>query len=208
MPSFLKKSNRNAEFEEDVSSKEPEVRITKGMYGRLISRRIFQILAFGGIAAIVLYLCFAATWLRIVPTTSGSGLVPIKNVTYEGGILPPGAQVLVDRQDAQGANVIDRFKQAFTPRENAAVVEVISGPYGEMSWAQPGILTVNGEPIGVPFPADSEGKSPINTEDPFLKNQYVAVCISGACEVGEAFIFDKDHIYGSVLARTDIGWGV
>jgi len=204
MPSFLKKSNNQAELEEETLPKEPEVRITKGMYGRLISRRIFQILSFAGLAIIILYLCFAATWLRIVPTTSGSGLVPIKNVTYEGGILPPGAQILVDTEEAQGTNVLDRLKQSFTPRSNAAVVEVVAGPYGEMTWASPEILTVNGEPIGYPFPADSEGKSPINSEDPFLKNQYVVVCISGDCNVGEAFIIDKEHIYGSVLTRTDI----
>lgn len=205
MGAFLKKSKTNAETYDDYSPKEPEVRITKGMYGKLIYRRILTVLGFAAIAGIVLYLCFAATWVRLVPTLSGVGVVAVKNVTYEGGVLPPGAQVLVDRNETQGTKIQNRLKQAFVPSATAAKVEIIAGPYGELNWAKPNILTVDGQPIGVPFPADSEGKAPIDEKDAYLKDQYVGVCISGDCTPGEAFIFGKDNVYGSILVRTDLG---
>lgn len=205
MASFLKKSKPNAELEDSYAPREPEVRITKGMYGKLIYRRVLTVLGFAAAATIVLYLCFAATWVRFVPTLSGAGIVPVKNVTYEGGVLPKDSQVLVDRMDVQGNKIQHRMKQAFVPSATAAKVQIIDGPYGELNWAKPNILTVDGEPIGVPFPANAEGKSPIDEEDAFLKEQYVGICISGDCTPGEAFIFSKDNVYGSVLVRTELG---
>lgn len=204
MPSFLKKSNKDSSLSESFGPKEPEIRITKGMYGRLIYRRMIQVIGFGLLTALVLYLCFAATWVRVVPTLSGAGFVPLKNVTYEGGFLPSGAQVLIDRSEPQGNKIQNRLKQAFVPSSTAAKVEIIAGPYGELKWAAPNILTVDGKPIGAPYPANNEGKNPIDIEDPYLKNQYVAVCISGACTPGEALIFEQDYVYGSLLKKVEI----
>lgn len=182
----------------------PEVRVTKGMYGRLIYRRLIRILLFAVVVLVILYFCFAATWVRVVPTISGAGFVPVKNVTYEGGILPEGSQVLVDVENEQGIKVLDRLEQAFIPSSSAAKVQIIAGPYGELDWQQPNILTVDGEPVGVPYPANSDGSSPIDVEDPFLKDQYVALCISGSCQPGEAVIIDRSHVFGSVLVNEDV----
>ena len=204
MPLFKKKSMKNFPVEEDSLPYEPEVRITKGMYGRLVWRRLLQFVGFGALALIVLYVCFAATWVRVVPTLSGAGFVPVKNVTYEAGVLPEGAQVLVHRTEAQGTQIHHRLKQAFVPSSYAAEVEVVAGPYGEMKWSKPDVLTVDGKPIGAAFPANSDGKSPIDPEDPYLKNQYVAICISGACTEGEAILFDRDQVYGSLLTKSSI----
>lgn len=204
MPLFKKKSMKNVPIEEESLPYEPEVRITKGMYGRLVWRRILQFAGFGALALIVLYVCFAATWVRVVPTLSGAGFVPVKNVTYEAGVLPEGAQVLVHRTEAQGIQIHHRLKQAFVPSSYAAEVEVVAGPYGEMKWSKPDVLTVDGKPIGAAFPANSDGKSPIDPEDPYLKNQYVAICISGACTEGEAILFDRDQVYGSLLTKSSI----
>lgn len=196
MPLFAKKNTGHSEVSE---VREPEVRITRGTYGRLIVRRIITMTGFSLLALIVLYLCFAATWMRVVPTLSGSGLVPVKNVTYDGGIVPADVEILVDRANPQDSDLLSHIKQSFVPSDDAAVVRVITGPYGEMQWGQPNILTVDGNPIGVPFPPDSDGKSPIDEFNPFLRDEYVVECVSGACEVGDAFIVHKDNIYGVLL---------
>ena len=196
MPLFAKKT-----FDDSDENKvyQPEVRITRSTYGRLIVRRVLKMVGFFLLALIILYICFAATWMRVVPTVSGSGLVPVKNVTYDGGIIPSDVEILVDRAAPQGKGLLSHLKQAFIPSDDAAVVRVIEGPYGELQWGQPNILTVDGNPIGVPFPADSEGKSPIDEFNPFLRDEYVVECISGACNEGEAFIVKRDHVYGVLL---------
>lgn len=202
MPKFAKKTNRNVPDEVE-GPYEPEVRISKGTYGRLIIRRLGTIAVFALLGFGILYFCFAASWLRVVPTASGSGLVPVKNVTYDGGKIPVGIEILVDREHNQGNGVFDRLKQAFVPSDTAAKVEVVQGPYGELQWAKPNILTVDGEPIGVPFPGNEEGKSPLDEVEPFLKNAYVVKCISGACEEGSAFIVPRENVYGVVLIPSE-----
>lgn len=196
MPLFAKKLSKSAASDEPY---EPEVRISRGTYGRLIFRRVISMSLFSLIALALLYFCFAATWIRVVPTISGSGLVPVKNVTYDGGNIPADAEILVDRENVQGTGLFSRIKQSFVPSDTAAKVRVISGPYGELQWAKPNILTVDGTPVGVPFPANEEGKSPIDEDEPFLKDAYVVECLSGACNEGEAFIVERNHVYGVAL---------
>ena len=201
MPLFARKTDNSSEMNESV--REPEVRITRGTYVRLIMRRVMTMSVFLGLALIVLYLCFAATWLRVVPTVSGAGFVPVKNVTFNGGEIPSGVEILVDRENAQGNGLLSHLKQSFVPSDNAAVVKVIEGPYGELVWAQPNILTIDGDPIGIPFPANNEGKSPIDEFNPYLRDEYVVECISGDCNEGVAFIVKRDNVFGVVLLPSD-----
>lgn len=197
MPLFARKSS-SSEMNEEVV-REPEVRITRGTYARLILRRMMTMTGFLLLGLLVLYLCFAATWIRVVPTLSGSGLVPVKNVTFDGGKIPANVEILVDTEKAQDNGLLSHLKQSFVPSDSAAVVKVIKGPYGEMVWAKPNILTVDGDPVGVPFPGDEEGKSPIDEFNPYLRDEYVVECVSGNCNEGEALIVKRDHVYGVLL---------
>lgn len=178
-----------------------DVRVSKSTYGKLVFKRVLRSLGVGVLFLGILYLCLSATLLRVVPTFDG--LVPVKNMTYRGGIAPEGAVLLVSQEKNQKDNPLDRLRQAFVPDSSAVVVKVVAGPYGKLNWAPPNILTVEGVPSKVPFPKTSDGKSPIADKDePYLKDEYYVECIKGACEPGTGLIIQKDKIYGTVITKT------
>lgn len=179
--------------------KAPQLRIARGAYGRLLLKKILSIIVITFACVFVLYICFAATIVRFVPTTSGAGIVLIKNPTYDGGIVPVGEVVLVDTQDVQQKSIVGHLKQAFVPNGSAAKVSVVAGPYGKIDWAEPGVLTVDGEIINAPMPS-RDGKSPIGDTE-YLNDQYVGICLEGNCIKGEAIIIESSHIMGVPLDK-------
>lgn len=173
----------------------PQVRVSRATYGKFVFRRIGKVILYAFIGVLIVYFSLAATLLRVVPTTSGAGPVLVKNITYPGGLLPAGAAVLIDQKSAQEDDVWVHLRQASMPADNAAVVKVIAGPYGALTWTEPGVVTVDGELVSVALPTDPDTD--------YLENEYLAECISGACEPGEGLIFSEDYIYGSVVSLTE-----
>jgi hypothetical protein len=155
-------------------------------------RRIAQATLLTVVGLVLVYLAIAATLVRFVPTTTGAGVVLVKNNTYPGGLIPPGEQVLVSAEKAQADDVWTHLQQAALPADDAAVVEVAAGPYGKLAWQPPGIITVDGELTTVVM------EERPNAE--YLDNSYLATCISGACTPGVGLIFSQDNVYGTVVS--------
>lgn len=179
----------------------PQIRLARSTFNRILARFLGRgmLIVLGSV--VLLYLIFAATMVRVVPTPSG--LVPVKNLTYVGDMVPPGAQVLVNVDGMEGQGYLGRLSQAFIPRKGAAVVEVVAGPYGQLTWAAPDIIAVDGKPAQVPMPAARGGGTPIAGKG-FLSGEYLATCISGACIPGEAIIVPRNHMMGTTLSHRSL----
>lgn len=183
---------------------QPQVRLARSAYNSLLFKKIGRGLFITFCAVVLLYTVFAATLLRVVPTTSGAGLVPVKNITYSGGMIPAQAQILVNVKNPEGKGFLDHLRQAFVPGGDYAVVSVVAGPYGKLTWAPPGISTVDGELVDANFPPNEGIESPLLKRASYLNDEYLVTCISGACVSGKAFIVHKDHVLGSTLSRYEV----
>lgn len=171
--------------------KAPKIRITKSVYRRGILKKISSIFSALVLVAFVIYLCFAVTILRVVPTSTDLGFVPVKNMTFAGGIVPPGAKVLMNRAEPQGTTIVDRAKQSLLMSSDAVLVEVVAGPFGQINWT-PELLTVDGKPTQVTLEE--------RPEEEYLRDEYIVRCVKGACVPGEGMLLPKDHVYGEVIS--------
>ena len=178
------------------------VRVSASAVGKVLTQRILKVFGLVLGSMFIIYLLFAATILRVVPTTTGSGFVPVKNITFEGGVMPEGSEILVKRTAPAGKELLDRLKQSFMPMNDGAVVRVIAGPYGKLSWTEPGIVTVDGVVQEIELPQNSDGSSPLDDRSKFLEKEYLVECISGACLEGTAFITPNEAIVGSLISST------
>lgn len=199
---FKKKSKGQAEAVPPL--KQAQVRVAKSAYRKVVIKQFASVISLSLIGLFLLYGAFAATLLRVVPTTT-AGFVPVKNVTYPGGNIPAEKEVLISVGNAQGKTIGDRLKQSFILTDDAAIVKVIAGPNGTLDWVEPDILTVNGVPTGVHLKPEEGKRSPLVTRDSkFLKSEYLAVCVKGDCVVGDGLIFNKDKIIGVPLNQSSV----
>lgn len=173
-----------------VKKKAPEIRIAKSTYANMLSTRILKTLGIGLIALVVVYFAFAVTIMRVLPTAS-AGLIPVKNVTFEGGLVPAGEVVVIDMVKPHGTDIQDYFMQSIVPSASVSVVRALHGPWGTFGWAEPGIIAVDGELVQNVFmdkPASDQ-----------LNNQYLVECITGACEPGKAYVIPANNLMGIPL---------
>lgn len=201
MAIFGNKSKKSSNGKKRQSS---QLRIAHGAYTKVLFKRIVKIMSLVFVLLFGLYIVFASTLLRVVPTTD-AGFVPVKNLTYEGGNVPAGEQVLISMEKKQGNEFLDKLKQAFVPTTDAAIIKVVAGPYGALGWTEPDILSVNGSPVDVTLEPEDGDKSPLESrDDSFLKDEYLAICIKGDCEVGKGMIIPKDNVIGSPLSQSTV----
>jgi hypothetical protein len=182
-----------------VPSRTPQLRVANSAYRKILLKRIAAILGYSLVGVFIIYLCFAATIMRAVPTSSGAGLVLVKENTFHGGIIPANTSILVDTKTEQKNDFGERLKQAFVPSEHAAVVKVVAGPHNPISWVASGLVTVDGALTNVHLseqPLD-EG----NVAKTKLRGEYLAVCVSGDCTPGEGIIVSQKNIYGLMLNK-------
>lgn len=177
--------------------KESQLRVAKSAYRKILFKRIGSILGYSFISLFVLYLCFASTIMRAVPTTSGAGIVLVKENTYLGGEIPTGEVVLANTTQEQKNGYWDRLKQAFIPSSDAVLVEVIAGPYNSIKWIESGLVMVDGNLTLAHMPEKPVDED--NKDKTRLRDEYLAICISGACVPGEGVIFSSDNVYGLKL---------
>lgn len=185
-------------------AKTNNIRVSASTVGKVLTQRLLKVFFLVLGSVFIIYILFAATILRVVPTTTGAGFVPVKNITFQGGSIPKSTDVLVKRSAPAGKEILDRLKQSFTPMNDAAVVKILDGPYGKLSWSQPGIISVNGEPSEVLMPENSDGSSPLDNRPKFLEDEYLVMCISGACLEGTAFISPAEAVVGSLISSDSI----
>lgn len=188
-----------AQKSDGAPSKQPKLRVANSAYRKILLKRVFTILGYSVVGVFILYLCFAATIMRAVPTASGAGIVPVKENTFRGGHVPAGVSILVDTEVEQKNDYVERLKQAFVPSKTAAVVNVVAGPHASISWVASGLITVDGVLTDVHVaeqPLEDDQK--IKTK---LRDEYLAVCISGDCVPGEGIIVSQKNIYGLTIEK-------
>ena len=170
------------------------IRVAQGTYQKALLKKLVSQLLIAIIGLFVVYLCFAATIVRFVP--SSAGIVLTKNNTYPGSELPENAQVLISlgEEDVK-TGLGDRLKQSFIPQDSAALVSVLAGPTGRVKWTGQQ-LTVNEEPVAVNFAEDPNV--------PFLEGQYIAICIKGDCAPGSPVIFEKGKVIGVPIQQNAV----
>ena len=181
--------------ENGARRKTPQVRIAKGTYSSLMATKILKALGFGVIALLVLYLCFAATIVRVLPTSS-IGFVPVKNITFAGGLIPAGENVIVDMQNTQGSEVLDHLKQSVLPNGNAARVQVEAGPWDSFTWKE-GVVIHDQQVLTMEMP-----NRPESTD---LHDEYLVTCLEGACVPGQGYVLNENQVLGSPLEFTKTG---
>lgn len=194
MSGFLKRSGDDKK--PDTKSKTPakrtpQIRVAKNVYRKQIFRRLAKAFTYTFLGLLGVYLCFAATIIRVIPSYGDLPPTPVKNITYPGGLIPPGAQVVVNLKEAQGNGGLDHLKQALLPTKDAVLVEVVGGPHGRIAWAESGLVTLDGAPVNVTLKEKPASE--------FLTKQYLVKCIDGPCVKGEGFIISASNIYGQPL---------
>lgn len=166
----------------------PQIRVAKGAYYKQITKKVWRgLLAMLGIV-VVIYACFAATIIRVIPTNTEMGAVPVKNSTFPGGVAEVGTEMVVSMSTPQPEGTLDRLKQSVLISTDAALVKVVAGPGGTLSWAETGLITVDGERVPVRVMNQPGGG--------FLVNEYIVECLEGACEKGHGYIVGADQVYG------------
>lgn len=173
-----------------VGHSQPQVRIAKSALRNSILKTVAKVFSYSILAVLVIYLCFAATIVRVVPVWNDLGFTPVRNMTFEGGIAPEGAELLVSKSDAQGSGILDRLKQSFVPSRHVFRGKVLTGPTGRITYQEAAGATANGVAIGRP------DKSPS-----YLNNEYVFSCEGGECIPGSTLIVSQDNIYGEVISE-------
>jgi hypothetical protein len=175
-----------AEQLETERATSPKIRVTHGLQRKFIATKAARNIGLALVMLIVVYLCFAITIVRFVPTSFG--LVLTKNNTYAGNILPSNSQVLINPGVTVKTNILGRLKESFIPTSHAQLLEVLAGPTGTINWTKPNILAVNGQVLTAKFPQNPGIK--------YLNNQYIGVCLKGYCTVGQPVIFDASNVLG------------
>lgn len=172
---------------EKPAKRAPQVRVAKNTYMNMLGVKILKAVGAAFIVLVVIYLSFAATIMRVLPTED-LGMIPVKNNTFEGGLVPAGERIVVSMSHSQGQEATDYLQQAFVPTKNAAVIEVLAGPWGKFGWAEPGLIAIDGEVIDGVFMDE-----PAQTT---LESAYLAVCVEGACTPGQAYVIPSSNILG------------
>lgn len=172
--------------------KAPQVRIAKSTYANMLSTRILKTSMLGLAIILITYLAFAVTIIRVIPSAS-AGLIPAKNVTFEGGLVPAGEIVILSMTTAQGTELQDYLMQSLIPQQDVSIMRAIAGPWGPYGWAEPGVIAIDGKIV--------ENVFMNKPEDTTLKNQYLMECIRGACLAGEAYVIPANRLMGIPLVN-------
>lgn len=179
-----------------AGSAKKKVRVSSGVLAKLLSVTAVRWIGIGLAIIGIVYLCFAATLLRVVLLRDNS-ITPVKNITFQGSIAPVGAKVLVDPYTPHNGGILDHLKQSLTPSRQASVVTVEAGPIGKIQYAEP-ILTVDGKTV-TNVTKEHYNNMTEGRESNYLKDEYVVRCVKGNCIPGKVFIVSKSHIIGQTL---------
>lgn len=170
------------------------IRVSSTIYQRTLVSRILTNSILALLMLFFVYLCFALTIVRFVP--SSAGFVLTKNNTYSGSIVPAGDQALVSLgEEPVKDDLANNLKISIIPQSPSALIDIVAGPAGKVKWTD-GLLLVDGKPIkGLEFPKDPEIDR--------LIDQYIGTCIKGDCEPGSPVIVGSDKILGIPVTQKD-----
>lgn len=186
-----KAQDATEEIKSSSPRKAPQVRIARSTYSNLLATKILKASLVGLLLLAVIYVCFAITIVRVLPTTT-VGLVPVKNITFPGGLIPAGETVVVDMEEGHGTGMTDLLQQSFVPNGNAAIVKVEAGPWGKFDWNN-GVVVYDEQILKMAMP-----EQPLATT---LENSYLVTCLEGACVPGQGYVVHSMQVMGQPLGR-------
>lgn len=173
------------------------IRVAKNIYRKQLAKKIVVIFGYAALVVVVIYACFAATIIRVIPATNGVGLTPVKEHTFSGGQAPPGSRLVVNPNATVGDGGLDRLLQGFKPTSDVALVDVHSGPFGKVSWQPDGRVLIDGDDSGLKMSRSSVEEDKADKVIEFsLNDEYLVECVEGDCTVGLGLIISMDNVYG------------
>lgn len=190
--------------EEPKKKRQPQVRIARQTYNSLMAKKILKASLLLLLGLVVLYVCFAATILRFIPSIS-MGPVLTKNITFPGGLIPEGESVVIDVYSPRDDSMEEYLKQAFVPQDTYAIMKVEGGPWGGFTWDKSGVVTYEEKVLSMKIPeaVDEEGNPlgypNVPSGGTALENEYLMTCLAGACNPGQGYVFSAQHIVGQPL---------
>lgn len=193
------------------------VKVSGAAMAKAVLRRIVRVFLWTLVALFVIYILFAATLWRVVPSTSGTGPVITTTITAEGGHILPDTDVLISTDQESDSSIMSNLSEAFVPSSERAIGSVVAGPYGNFE-AVPSDnnsdnesddeakydLRFEGEDLGLQISGYQISEREDYERDTFLNEEYIIECVSGDCEVGEAVIVPADYVMGEVLPTDEV----
>lgn len=174
-----------------------QIRVAKNVYRKQLAKKVLVIFGYALLVIVVIYACFAATIIRVIPATNGMGAVPVKQATFPGGIPPLGSRLVVNPNSTIGSGGVDKLIQGFMPTSEVAIVEVHSGPFNKVSWMSDGSVWIDGVDSKLKMSEKNAKSEGLDGDNPRgLKNEYLVECIEGDCTVGSGLIISLDNVYG------------
>lgn len=179
-----------------------KVKVSSSAIFRSQIKRVIRALVWTLLLFFIIYVCFAATLVRVVPSTD-VGPILTKNITAEGDMIPEGTLLVVDNSREQDGSIGKNLENAFIPSGNYRVVEVLAGPYGEFN-----VNTDSGS-FATSFEGDPLNLSMSETqleerESNYLNNEYITRCIEGNCAEGKGYIVNRENIVGEQIAFSEV----
>lgn len=153
---------------------------------------IVKIVASFVLLLVVLYGSLAATLMVAAP--SADGFTWVVRGSFVGGIPEQGDFIYASTSHAVGTDAISKLTQAVVGVDNAAVFEVVTGPFNNIATDNDGQILVDGEPSGY-FGEVEETK---------LARSYLAACVQGACDEGTFVIVPHDNIAGEARGQLSL----
>lgn len=155
-----------------------------------IAKAVMTVLIFAIIAALGLYTALGSTLIRLTPETTG-GYTLVRNGTFLSGNPLNGDMIYVSNSVPNDGSMGQRLKYSFSPLPDAATLETIAGPFGEITLDEEGYIVFNGE--GTEYHGQDQVKPR------YLGNEFLALCVSGDCTPGDIYTIPKDNIHGEAM---------
>ncbi len=142
------------------------------------------VLAFAGVG-IAVYTILAAT-LLIVVQPFGLNAVVVRGA-FSPDRIPTGTFVLAGR-DAAALGTLDRIAEGYRGPIEASVLEIVTGPTQRVAVDRDGRVTADAAPTGY--------RGSVSPR--VLTDEYLAVCVQGACATGQLLVVDANRIVGEM----------
>lgn len=165
--------------------------------GKSVAKTVI-LLTIGAIAVVfAIYTALGATLMRAIPEPVG-GFTWVRNATFVGGIPDQGDYIYVSTKGPADNSALGKLKQTYQGVDGGATMVVVAGPNGNVSNDAEGNILWNEETTGYQAAIQNGSKT--------LGNQYLAICVEGECNVGNAYVVPQDAIVGESQTRISGDW--
>lgn len=161
----------------------------------LPKRAVRSTLTFLALGIIMLFLTYVVLATTVfVALRSDNHTVGVLRNTFPVGQAPADAIVYVSNEPV-GTTVLARAEQAILGVSAGSVVQIVVGPAGTIKTNKDGYVTLNGHPT--PYEVEVDERT--------LVREYLAMCLSGACEPGQPVRVSQANIVGEVKGYLGLG---